>query len=137
MDLGVAACLAGLPILPARASLVVMIDSTRFGRGEQDGGRLCHEHGTVSLDAYGFDLQIANSGLDGTQLAFATNQSFGYLNNPSYVFYGDSNAAQTSTSPGYTSSSNQGIPTTRFWAWTSLPTSSVTLLPEPPISWRG
>ncbi len=49
------------------------------------------------INQYAFQLQITNNGVDNTQLAFSGNQDFGYVsNNPAYVFYGDSNAAQSS-----------------------------------------
>ncbi len=91
----------------ARADLVITIDSTTVAAG-----------GTGVLDVYltstatsmspdlvnnlGFQLQIINNGLDGTQLAFS-NQSFGYLNSasPPYVFLGDSFDYE-SASPGGT-----------------------------------
>ena len=110
----VAACLAGLPI-PARADLVVTIDSSSVpagGTGTVDV--FVASTGTDTINSYGFDLQIANSGLDGTQLAFSSNQSFGYVNDSSYLFYGDSNAAETSTAAGYTSSSATGYPNDTF-----------------------
>ncbi len=98
--------LAGFAV-PARAELIVTIESTSVSAG-----------GTGTLNVYltstaspstpdminqaGFELQITNNGVDGTQLAFGS-QSFGYLNNSAYVFYGDSNDYQSSTPGGYNS----------------------------------
>jgi hypothetical protein len=92
--------------VPARADLVISIQDTSVAQGGT---------GTVDvyltsnapigtpdmINSYGFQLQITNNGVDGTQLAFSTNQDFGYVSattspNPPYVFLNDSNAAQSS-----------------------------------------
>jgi hypothetical protein len=93
---------------PARADLVISIESTSVGQGGQ---------GTVDIlltstapmntpdqfNGYGFQLQIVNNGTDNTQLAFAANQDFGYISDaalkPSYIFLGDSAAAEPPVSP--------------------------------------
>ena len=55
------------------------------------------------INNYAFQLQITNNGTDNTQLAFSTNQDFGYISNtslnPAYLFLGDSSAAQPPPSP--------------------------------------
>jgi hypothetical protein len=55
------------------------------------------------INNYAFQLQIANNGVDNTQLAFSANQDFGYISNsslhPAYLFLGDTSAAQPPPSP--------------------------------------
>jgi hypothetical protein len=87
-------------VLPARADLVVSIGSTSIPQG-----------GTGSIDVLltstaspsspdlvnnlGFKLQITGP----NELQFSTSQSFSYLTNSQYVFFGDSTDQMTS-SPG-------------------------------------
>jgi hypothetical protein len=94
--------LAGFAV-PARAGIInisiVAAPVTQGGTGTVDVLLTSTaSSGTPDLiDNYGFQLQITNNGTDNTQLAFSANQDFGYVsNNPAYVFYGDSNAAQSS-----------------------------------------
>ena len=94
--------------VPARANMIVSVANasvTHGGTGTVD----VFLTSTASLQSpdlinnYGFQLQITNNGSDNTQLAFSTNQNFGYISNtslnPAYVFLGDSFDAQPPPSP--------------------------------------
>jgi hypothetical protein len=98
---GLAVLLVGFAV-PARADLVISIGNASVPQGGTTTVDVLLTSNASSLspdeiDNYGFQLQVKNNGLDGTQLAFATTQDFSYISNtalnPSYVFLGDSFAA--------------------------------------------
>jgi hypothetical protein len=102
-----ALALAGFAV-PAQAGLIISIANasvTQGGTGTVDVLLMSTASpGTPDLiNNYGFQLQITNNGSDNTQLAFSTNQNFGYISNtslnPAYLFLGDSSDAQPPPSP--------------------------------------
>ncbi len=92
--------LAGFAVPAGAAGLSISIGNASVAQGGTGTFDVLLTNTSQSPDLinnYAFQLQITNNGVDNTQLAFSGNQDFGYVsNNPSYVFYGDSNAAQSS-----------------------------------------
>jgi hypothetical protein len=93
---------------PARADLIISIGSASVvqgGTGVVDFflTSTSTPQSPDLVNAYGFQVQITNAGMDNTQLAFSANQDFGYISNPTlippYVFLGDSFDAQPPPSP--------------------------------------
>jgi hypothetical protein len=113
--------------VPARAGgLVISVGSASVAPGgTATVDVLLTAASAESINQYAFTLQITNNGADGTQLAFSNTQNFSYIGNtslsPSYVFLGDSSAAQPPPSPigapftsttGYTNDSFFGTDST-------------------------
>jgi hypothetical protein len=104
-------CLAlGLAVfaVPAQAALIISIESASVAQGGTGTVDVfltsTASPGTPDLiNNYGFQLQITNNGSDNTQLAFSTNQNFGYISNsslnPAYLFLGDSFDAHPPPTP--------------------------------------
>ncbi len=92
--------LAGFAVPAGAAGLSISIGNASVAQGGTGTFDVLLTNTSQSPDLinnYAFQLQITNNGVDNTQLAFSANQDFGYVsNNPAYVFYGDSNAAQSS-----------------------------------------
>jgi hypothetical protein len=87
-------------VLPARADLVVSIGSTSIAQGGTGSVDVLLSSTASSaspdlVNNLGFKLQITGP----NELQFSSSQSFSYLTNSQYVFFGDS-TAQTSGIPG-------------------------------------
>jgi hypothetical protein len=100
-------CLAGFAG-SARGDLVVTIGNASIDQGGTGTVDVLLTSTAAPLspdlvNGYSFQLQITNNGVDGTQLAYSTNQDFGYISNtslsPPYLFLGDSSDAQPPPSP--------------------------------------
>ena len=90
---------------PSRADITISIQNTSVAQGGSGTIDVFLTSNASSsspdmINFYAFQLQISNNGVDNTQLAFSSNQDFGYVSNsslnPAYVFLGDSTAAQSS-----------------------------------------
>ncbi len=122
--------LAGFAV-PARGDVVISFATTPVavgGTGTVDV--YLTSNAPDMINGYGFQVQLSNLGLDGTQLQFTPNEDLSYVNNPDYVFAGNSYNLV-----GSTTSSMTGYPNDTFGAVDSTlnnNSSPVTLTPGTP-----